>query len=93
MISAHDQHDGHGGLSDLDRIETYIRETRVRCLITAEPEPSKLAINLSDKYELEIFNIGAEGDTSEIDTISIGKGILWRLEQLTNALDQCRTSS
>jgi zinc transport system substrate-binding protein len=98
VISAHDQHDDHGGLSDLDRIETYIRETGVRCLITAEPEPSKLAVNLSDKYDMKIFNIvppvdTSELDTSEIDTISIGKGILRRLEQLTNALAKCRTSS
>ena len=72
VISAHDQHDDHGGLGDLDRIETYIRESRVRCLLIAEPEPSKLAINLSDKYAMKIINIGSRSRcTSEIDTNSI----------------------
>ena len=82
VISAHDQHDGHGGLSDLGRIEAYIRENRIRCLITAEPAPSKLALSLSDKYQMQIFNI-----VPEVDTISFGNGILLRLTQLTNALD------
>ena len=93
IVSAHDQHDGYGGLSDLARIEAYIQENRIRCLITAEPEPSKLALNLADKYLMKIFNIVPQADISEIDTIAVGKGILRRLEQLTNALAECRTSS
>ena len=93
VISAHNQHDGHGGLSDLGRIETYIRENRIRCLITAEPEPSKLAVNLSDKYHMKIFNIIPQPDTAETDAISVGDSILRRLEQLTTALAECRTTS
>ena len=93
ILSAHDQHDAHGGLSDLGRIEAYIQENRIRCLITATPEPSKLALNLSDKYHMKIFNIVPLADPSEVDTISVGKGIIRRLEQLTNALAECRASS
>ena len=88
IISAHDQHDDHGGLRDLGRIETYIKEHRVRCLITAEPEPSKLAVNLADKYQMQIISI-----LPQVDAISADKGILRRFEKLTTALAECRASS
>ncbi len=92
VISVHNRQDDYGGLGDLGRIETYIRDNRIRCLMTAEPEPSKLALNLSDKYHMKIFKIVPQADTAGIDAISVGDSILRRLEQLTTALAECRAS-
>lgn len=88
IVSVHDQHDSHGGLGDLGRIEAYLQKNRIRCLVTAAPAPSRLAASLADKYQLLIINIALG-----VGTISDDSGILRRLEQLTNALTQCRAAS
>ena len=88
VISAHDSHDDHGSLKDLHQIEEYLQGNKVKCLLSVEPAPSKRARSLAQKYQLRIINI-----EPEIDTNSVGNGILRRLDQLTTALEQCRASS
>ncbi len=57
IATIHDQHDGHGGLRDLNRIEKLLRLSPAACLLTLENPASPLAQNLAQKYSIKIVNV------------------------------------
>lgn len=84
MATIHDQHDSHGGLKDLRRIENLLRLNPAACLLTLENPASPLAQNLAQKYRLQVVNVLLVPTTSpqRPDTIQ-------RLAQLNAALQGC----
>ncbi len=57
IATIHDQHDGHGGLKDLNRIESFLRLSPASCLLTLESPASPLAQSLAQKYNIKIVNV------------------------------------
>ena len=79
----YDRHDAQGGLKDLRRLETQLREAPPACMLTLEPEVPALATSLADKYRLGIVRVmPAGGDSPE-------RALLRRLEGLEDALERC----
>lgn len=84
IASIHDQHDNHGSLGELAEIEALLRATPARCLLTLEPRPAPLALELARKFKLEIISL-ASGD----DAGSAEPAIIRRLQRLSAALARC----
>lgn len=84
VATIHGQHDDHGSLGELDEIETRLASTPVRCLLTLEPRPAPLALELARKFELDLIVLpsASEGDA---DT----PAILRRLQSFGAALERC----
>ena len=61
----HDSHDQHSGIQALKEIETILRESQVKCLLTNEPSASKIAKNLASEFNLEIHNISLPNDNRQ----------------------------
>jgi zinc transport system substrate-binding protein len=57
LATIHDQHDNHGGLKDLKRIESLLQSSPAACLLTLESPVSPLSQNLAHKYQLRIVNL------------------------------------
>jgi len=81
LASIHDQHDGHGGLRDLNRIEELLQQYPAGCLLTLEASPSPLALELAQKYRLKVLKLAP--------AIQADGGIIARLQILTDALHSC----
>ncbi len=84
LAAIHDQHDGHGGLRELNRIEGLLQQYPTSCLLTLEASPSPLALELAQKYSLKVFKL-----TPPIQTDGTATGIIGRLQILTDALKAC----
>jgi len=84
LATIHDQHDGHGGLRELNRIEGLLQQYPTSCLLTLEASPSPLALELAQKYRLKVFKL-----TPPIQTDGAATGIIGRLQILTDALKAC----
>jgi len=84
LATIHDQHDGHGGLRELNRIEDLLRQFPTSCLLTLESTPSPLALELAQKYRLKVLRL-----TPPVATEATETGIIERLQILTDALKTC----
>ncbi len=84
LATIHDQHDGHGGLGELNHIEALLRQYPTSCLLILEPSPSPLARELAQKYRLKVFKLAPQvpPDGSEASIIA-------RLQILSDALKAC----
>lgn len=84
IASVHDQHDDHGGIKDLKRLDNTLRQFPAACLLTLETTPSTLARSFTRKYDLKIVSLSLEppGDPDQ-------PLILQRLTRLTTALEEC----
>jgi zinc transport system substrate-binding protein len=84
VASIHDQHDGHSGLRELGEIEARLRGQGANCLLTLESPPAPLALELAQKYRLEVI---------DLSTPSLSNGgqpaIIQRLQRLGAALLEC----
>jgi hypothetical protein len=80
----HDQHDDHGGIKDLKRLDNTLGQFPAACLLTLETTPSTLARSFTRKYDLKIVSLSLEppGDPDQ-------PLILQRLTRLTTALEEC----
>jgi zinc transport system substrate-binding protein len=83
LATIHDGHDGHSGLGELNEIEESLRQHPAGCLLTLEPSPSPLALELARKYRLEILKLTP--DLAEAGAA----GIIERLQILSAALTNC----
>jgi zinc transport system substrate-binding protein len=84
IATIHDQHDAHGGLKDLKRIEGLLFTKPAACLLTLESPASPLAQTLAQKYQLQIVNVLAMATTNPRSPL-----IVQRLDQLSVALRNC----
>jgi len=84
IATIHDQHDSHGGLKDLNRIENLLRTNPAACLLTMESPASPLAQNLARKYQLQIVNVLMMTTSTPQSPL-----IVQRLDQLNEALRDC----
>lgn len=84
IVPIHDVHDDHGGIKELRSIEKHLRQNQVQCLLQHEPTLSPLVGELVDKYQLRVVSVMPT--THEAPGLEM---ILLRLQQLTNALEQC----
>lgn len=80
----HNSHDQPVGILELRQIESDLRKSPVKCLLTNEPEPSKLARNLAVKFGLEIHNIMQPGDDEAQQP-----GLTGNLNRLRSIMQQC----
>lgn len=84
IATIHDQHDDHGGLGELKNLELRLREQKASCLLTLESTPSPLALELAQKYNLEVISLATPpGDESR------SAPIIRRLQQFADALYRC----
>jgi zinc transport system substrate-binding protein len=83
-VSIHDQHDDQGGLGELGKLETVLREQPVNCLLTLESTPSPLALELAQKYHLKVIRLTAAPPDNPRPP-----AIIQRLQQFAAALDRC----
>lgn len=84
IATIHDQHDGQGGLKDLNRIESLLRQNPATCLLTLENPASPLAQSIAQKYGIKIVNVLLVPATNKSQPHSIQ-----RLDQLNTALLAC----
>ena len=84
LATIHDQHDGHGGLWELNRIEALLQQYPTSCLLALESTPSPLALELAKKYQLKIFQLAPAETSNGIET-----GIIERLQIFSDALKAC----
>ncbi len=84
LAAIHDQHDGHGGLRELNRLEGLLRQYPASCLLTLESTPSPLALELARKYRLQVLQL-----TPPVAADGAETGIIERLQILSNALKNC----
>jgi zinc transport system substrate-binding protein len=84
LATIHDQHDGHGGLRELNRIEELLRQYPTSCLLTLEPSPSPLALELARKYHLKVLKLTPPDTPDGVET-----SIVRRLQILLEALKAC----
>lgn len=82
--SIYDRHDSRGGLKDLRRLETWLRESPAACLLTLERDLPALAESLADKYGLRVVRIDDEAVTAAGDG-----ALLRRLARLEAAIEIC----
>lgn len=80
----HDHHDDHGGLAEINRIETWLEAAPVACLLTLDAAPPALASSLADKYALRIVRIAVVDDA-----LTGGGAIMQRLDNLRVSLERC----
>ena len=84
IATIHDQHDGHGGLRKLGQIEQRLRQQPANCLLTLESPASPLALELAQKYHLNVITLlpaAAEASNQP--------AIILRLQGLAAALREC----
>lgn len=84
IATVHDQHDGHGGLRELDQIEELLRQQAANCLLTQESPAGPLALELAQKYGLKVITL-----TSAAETETQIPAIIRRLQGLASALREC----
>lgn len=84
IATVHDQHDDHGGLKNLSRIDDKLRQFPATCLLTLQATASPLARSLAQKHDLKIVSVTLEPITDLTQPL-----ILQRLTQLTAALQRC----
>jgi zinc transport system substrate-binding protein len=84
IATIHDQHDDHGGIRELSRLEDLLRQKPAACLLTLESPVSAIAQNLARKYHIRIVNVTQLPVTRLQQTLTIQ-----RLEQLNTALLSC----
>jgi zinc transport system substrate-binding protein len=84
IATVHDQHDDHGGLKNLSRLDDKLQQFPAACLLTLQTVASPLARSLARKHNLMIVSI-----TLEPITDLAQPPILQRLTQLTTALQRC----
>jgi zinc transport system substrate-binding protein len=84
IATIHDQHDGHGGLRKLDKIEELLRQQPANCLLTQESPPAQLALELAQKYGLEVITL-----TPAAKTEPQIPAIIRRLQGFAAALREC----
>jgi zinc transport system substrate-binding protein len=84
IATVHDQHDDHGGVKDLKRLDNTLQQFPAACLLTLQSSASALARSFARKYGLTIVSIPREpaGDPAQ-------PLILQRLARLTTALEAC----
>jgi zinc transport system substrate-binding protein len=84
IATVHDQHDDHGGVKDLKRLDNTLRQFPAACLLTLHATPSTLARSFARKYDLKIVSLSLErpGDPDQ-------PLILQRLARFTTALEDC----
>ena len=82
--AVHDQHDDHGGLAEVYRVEAWLEAAPVACLLTLEAAPPALAASLADKYALRIVRMASPDDAH-----SGSAAIMQRLENLRISLERC----
>jgi len=58
VATIHDSHDQHGGIQAMRLIEKQLGESTAKCLLTNEPDVSKIGRNLADKFSLSVHYIG-----------------------------------
>lgn len=58
LATIHNSHDQHGGIQAMRLIEKQLGESAAKCLLTNEPEVSKIGRNLSDKFSLSVHHVG-----------------------------------
>ncbi|MDH3389325.1 MAG: metal ABC transporter substrate-binding protein [Gammaproteobacteria bacterium] len=85
IATLHDQHDSHGGLHDLNRVEALLRQSPASCLLTVATPPGPLARRLAHKYRLKIVNVAAMPLARENPV-----KVLQRLDRLLAGLASCR---
>lgn len=84
IATVRDQHDDHGGIKDLERIDNILRQSPAACLLTLETSASALARSFAQKYDLTIVSIPGEPVRDPAQSL-----ILQRLTRLTTALEEC----
>jgi len=84
IATIHDQHDGHGGLRELGKIEDLLRQQPANCLLTQESPAAPLALELAQKYGLKVITL-----TPAAETEPQIPAIILRLQGLASALRQC----
>jgi zinc transport system substrate-binding protein len=84
IATVHDQHQDHGGLKDLRRLDNILRQSPATCLLTLQTTASPLARSLAQKYSLKIVSLALEPISDPAQPL-----ILQRLNQLTQALQRC----
>jgi zinc transport system substrate-binding protein len=84
IATVHDQHDDHGGIRELSRLEDLLRQNPPACLLTLESPVSAIAQNLARKFRIRIVNVTQQPVTRPQQPLSIQ-----RLEQLNTALLNC----
>ncbi len=84
IANIHNQHDAHGGLRELGKIEERLRLQPANCLLTLESPPAQLALELAQKYQLKVINLAVPtgGDPQT-------PAVIRRLQQLGAALLEC----
>jgi zinc transport system substrate-binding protein len=84
IATVHDQHNDHGGIKDLGRLDNILREFPAACLLTLESTASPLARSFARKYGLTIVSLSLEPVSDPAQPL-----ILQRLARLTAALEEC----
>jgi len=84
IASVHDQHDDHGGIKDLRRLDDILQQFPAACLLTQHSTASALARGFARKYGLKIISISLEPVSDPDQPL-----ILQRLARLTTALEDC----
>ena len=84
IATIHDQHDGHGGLHELDQIEERLRQQPANCLLTQESTVAPLAFELTRKYGLKVITL-----TPVTETEPPVPAIIRRLQRFASALREC----
>ena len=84
IATVHDQHQDHGGLKDLSRLDNLLRQSPAVCLLTLQTTASPLARSLAQKHGIKIISVALEPVSDSVQPL-----ILQRLTQLTAALQRC----
>jgi ABC-type Zn uptake system ZnuABC Zn-binding protein ZnuA len=84
IATGHDQHNDHGGLKDLNRLDNLLRQSPAACLLTSQSTASPLARSLAQKHGIKIISIALEPISNPAQAL-----ILQRLTRLTTALQRC----
>lgn len=86
--SIYDQHDTHGGLKDLKRLEQWLDDHRDACLLTLERDLPALAESLANKHDLRTIRL-----LEDTPPAAGSSAVLRRLEKLENALEHCASGT
>ena len=84
IATVHDQHHDQGGLKQLNRLESILRQFPAACLLTLHTTASPLALRLAKKHSLKIISLALEPINDPAQPL-----ILQRLTRLTSALQRC----
>ncbi len=80
----HDNHDQHGGIKALQRIENQLISHSAKCLISNEADISGIGKNLADQFSLSTHSIESFADEGEAATRFIR-----HLQHFTKILRRC----